>query len=265
MYNVWEASLKEIGHPLFAVRLVFSVLIAALLFEGMHRWVVPLKVGNRNVKKVDKPSGFGNILTSRITCIRSLFKKNREKDIEEQSTISSSTTDEDVFTTHSSATVFSQFSDLHCQLNALITQAHDLSNQLSDLISQVRDRDARFSELNAQSKIPNTDFDALASANRGSYWSTRRHALVVEFNSLSTRLSTLCFDFNNTNITPDTDFSALRNGVTAWKAVLIPFETKLTALKSDINKEMQVQDGESNSFSDAHHPLTIDSATINEE
>jgi hypothetical protein len=47
-------------------------------------------------------------------------------------------------------------------------------------------------------------------------------------------------EFCKKNITPSTDLSDLRNKIAVWKTALSAYTTKVTALKTDLNKPLLV-------------------------
>jgi hypothetical protein len=117
-----------------------------------------------------------------------------------------------------------------------------LIQQLGTLITHLTDRSDPFRQLlNTQW---NADLDAVLE-HPFQAWDIQSRDLILSLLVLSARLEGFSNLFGTKISARDTVWSDLRMYIAAWKTTWTALTTKVTALDSDITKELKVQGGES--------------------
>jgi hypothetical protein len=98
------------------------------------------------------------------------------------------------------------------------------------LFDQVYDQKIQLKNLRSPLHIQNTDLD--------SQWrvrDTQLTALIAESNSLSKQKNLFNIQVNHNISTQNTDFSAVRNDIAAWKIAFAALETKMFDFQPDMD------------------------------
>jgi predicted nucleic acid-binding Zn-ribbon protein len=133
-----------------------------------------------------------------------------------------------------------QVSEVACQIEALPSQTTDVCQHLSKLIIKSSDQATQLSELKMQWNIPNSYLDALEDQWRAR--NSQLSALLTEMNHLSGRIRWFNDDVRDHIFTQNTEFSALRNDIAAWKTATTALKAKVTDLEREMDKPLLQQE-----------------------
>jgi septal ring factor EnvC (AmiA/AmiB activator) len=190
----------------------------------MYREVKSSRAGKRNVKKVKKSDGFWCEAASCIAFYCRFIKYAIQK---HTGTSSTKTT-----VTPYSREMDSQFRAMSSELEALTSPLSTLWQRLNKVVIQLNDQSTQFHEFITQVDIPKTELDALK--DQRAVRDTQLNALIVESSNLSKQMSRLIEQLTYNMSTQNTDFSAMRNGIAAYKTAGFALQTKLIDFENNM-------------------------------